>query len=208
MAKTTKTSRKKTTNKRKDNKPLILIAAIAIVAIAIIGVTYAIFSQQLTGEKTNIIEVGTLTLTLDESASEGVHIQNAVPVTEEYALGHYTPYTFTVTNTGTVKATYNLTLVDDEDALGEATKLEDTNVRYSLSKIKTPNEASAEPKETTKNLLSALDSRTLDEGETLAPGDKVDYTLYLWVDQDATNEIAGQKFAANINIDAVQQLDE
>lgn len=209
MAKTTKkTSRKKTANNRKDNKRFIVIAAIAIIAIAIIGVTYAIFTQQLTGTKTNVIEVGTLTLTLDESAAQGVNIENAVPVTEEYALGHYEPYTFTVTNTGTVNAIYDLTLVDDEAALGGKPKLEDTNVRYSLSKIKTPKGGTADSEITTKDLLSALNSRTLDENVELAAGDKVDYTLYLWVDEDATNEIAGQKFAAKININAEQKLDE
>lgn len=202
-----KTASKSKTNrgKKSNNSKKIVAIVVAIVAIlAVIGTTYAIFTVTVKGTKTNVIEVGTLTLTLDESASEGITIQNAVPVSEEYALQNYTAYTFKVKNTGTIDAKYNLTLVDDQIT---GTRINDEYVRYSLETVKVDKSGNKGTATTKKNLLSTLTSRTLDSEVTVAAGESYEYKLYLWIDHDATNEIAGQKFSAKVNIDAVQNLE-
>lgn len=192
-------------NERKNSKKGLIVAVIAIALIAIVGATYALFTWVGAGEKSNVIEVGTLTLTLDESTSEGILIQNAVPVTEEYALANYTAYTFTVQNTGTLDAKYDLSLKDDALADGEK-RLEDANVRYSLTSAITPKDGVKGAETTKKDLLSNVTDRKLDTNVEVAPGDTVEYTLYLWIDEAAENEIQGSKFSAKINIDAVQNV--
>lgn len=192
-------------NEKKKSKKGLMVAIAAIALIAIIGTTYALFTWTGAGQKSNIIEVGTLTLTLDEAASEGILIQNAVPVTEEYALANYTAYTFKVKNTGTLDAKYDLKLVDD--ALEEGiTKLADENVRYALTSAVTPKDGEKGAETTTKDLLSNATDRKLASEVEIATGDTVEYTLYLWIDENASNDIQGQKFSAKISIDAVQNV--
>lgn len=203
--KTNSTASRKTTNKRKDtSKKGLLIAIIAIALVAALGVTYAFFTTTDTGKQTNTITAGTLTLTLDDETAQGINIsgKNAIPLTEETAKKEYTPYEFQVTNSGDVDAVYTLTLVDEAF---EGEKMADEKIRYSISAI--PVEDGVEKTEVeTKDLLSALTDRKIATDVSIKAGDSVKYKLYLWIDQDAGNEVAGQKFSAKVELKGEQLL--
>jgi hypothetical protein len=193
-------------NSSKNSKKGIIVAVIAIALVAVIGGSYALFRFTTTATKTNVIEVGTLTLQLDESASEGILIQNAVPVTEDYAKANYTAYTFIVKNTGTINAKYDLSLIDNGN-IEVGKRLADSNVKYSLTSVKKSATSTAEEPVSTTALLSTLTDRKLNTNIELAAGESVEYTLYLWIDEDATEEIAGQQFSAQVKVDAVQNVE-
>lgn len=200
-----KASSKKTakTTKRKENKRIGIIVAIILIAlVAIIGTTYAFFTTTLSGTKNNTIQVGTLVLDLKDT-SEGVNIENAVPVTEKYALANYTAYTFTLENTGTVDAKYDLKLLAQALADGEE-QLANEHIRYQLSYATTEN-AEAADKTVAKGLLSELTKADTFYSGTINANTKIYYELILWVDQNATKEeVAGTKYVGKISVEAIQ----
>lgn len=186
-------TQKKTQGIQKYSKQLIIMAA---VLVAIIGGSYAWLTISLTSTKTNTITAGTLAMTLDDAASEGISIDKAIPVSD--SDGEATsPYSFTLNNTGDIKSTYTIYLEDATIEEGK-TRIDDSAIRYSLSKNgETP----------TTGLLSDLESdsigRKIDTGDINKDG-SYSYTLKLWIDKNATNAIMGQVFSAKIRIEATQ----
>lgn len=181
------------------------IIAIAIAIVLLIGGTYAWLQLSLTGTKTTKIEAGTLKLTLDESASEGINVEGALPMTDEEGL-QTEAYTFSVENTGTITSEYILYLDDDDEAITSTdTRMEDSVVKYSLVK----NEGVA-----TTALVSTLTNRQLTQKAQIEPGITDTYTLRLWIKDTAKNEDVQQKqadgryigkvFAAKLRIEASQ----
>ena len=56
--------------------------ALALVLVVLLGGTYAWLTLQVNGEKTNVLRAGTLSLVLDDTTSEGIALEKAVPVTD------------------------------------------------------------------------------------------------------------------------------
>ena len=165
----------------------LIIAAIAI--IAVIGVSYAWFTQVLTGEKKATLTAGELKLVLDEGENT-ISVSPAVPMSN--ADGEATdPYTFTLTNSGNVTSVYTIYL-DDDAVSGD--RISDSLIKYNIEKDGQPG---------TSALLTAMGDRIIDSG-TIAPGASQEYALRLWIDETATTAISGQEFAAKIRIDASQ----
>lgn len=157
----------------------------------------------LNGEKDNIIEVGTLVLDLKET-SEGISIENAVPVTEKYALANYTAYKFTLENTGTVDANYDLKLLAQTLADGE-NQLPNQHIRYQLSYATEENAEDAAKTKVTGKLDKLAQQNNVFFNDTIAANTKIYYELILWVDQDATqDDVAGTKYVGKISVDAIQ----
>ncbi len=171
--------------------------AIAIALVLVIGGSYAWLTLTLNGTKTNTITAGTLAVELDEAASEGINMTSAVPMSDTDGLAT-TAYTFSLKNTGNITSDYSIYLTDVELSNGE-TRMADSVVKYSITK----NAGSP-----TTALLSTLSSdtngRALDSGSIAASGTNT-YTLKLWIDQDAINDVMGKVFSAKISVSATQQ---
>ena len=65
---------------KKNSKKIIVIALILLL---LIGGTYAWLRLTITGKKTNTIIAGILAMELDDSATNGIELLNAVPTTDE-----------------------------------------------------------------------------------------------------------------------------
>ena len=148
-----------------------------------------------------MLRAGRLKLTLNET-SEGIVIEDAVPVTDEEGLSGR-EYTFTLSNTGT-KSNYTIYLDDvlDIDADGtndfeESERLSDSVIKYSLVKNGT----------ITTQLLTEIGTnpeRVLDSG-TINNGQTNTYSLRIWISEDAENDsILNKVFAAKLRIEAEQ----
>lgn len=74
-----------------------------------IGGSYAYLTYTVTGEKINHIQAGTLVLNFD-SEGNSLTMTKAVPQADSVALANNTPYTFKITNTGTINAKYSISL--------------------------------------------------------------------------------------------------
>ena len=183
------------------NKKQILVIALALVLL--LGGTYAWLQLTLNGTKTTRIEAGTLALTLDESASEGINVEDAFPVTDQEGLATEA-YTFSVENTGNITSEYTIYL-DDEAISEEDVRMEDSIVKYSLTK---------NGGEATTALVSTLTDRALTEDNLIEAGTTDTYTLRLWIKDSAVNDdvqttkedgtIIGKVFAGRLRIEANQ----
>ena len=171
------------TEKRKKELTLLGVALVAI-----IGISYAWLTQTITSTNTNVIVAGNLLLTLTES-SQIVGLPHTAPISDNAGLSS-DPYTFTVTNSGSVKAKYSVYL-DDTDWNGYYNSVYYNHVSGKLSasvldyNLRIGNSDS----NTTINSFSSLSNpRLIATNQVLAPGESLTYNLRVWIDKSATNE--------------------
>ena len=166
--------------------------------ILLLGVSYAWLSLTLTGTKTNVLKAGTLSLVLDDTTGEGINISGAVPMLDEVGESQ-SPYTFTLTNNGTVESEYTIYL-DDVALESNETRLPDSVIKYNLVKDGSSSTA----------LLSRIGSnpnRVLDSG-VIGPEESHSYELRLWLDESMTNADMGKVFRGKIRVEAQQVIEE
>jgi len=179
-------------NKHSKKKYIIVIILLLIL---LIGGTYAWLTIEITGDKINKIKAGKLELFLNET-SEGITIQNAVPMTDQDGNNMTEGYSFTLKNTGNIGSDYIIYL-DDLDISDSSKRMDDKYVKYSLTKnggitnIKLLNT-------TGKNPNRILDSGTISADTTNT------YTLKLWIDSAATNEVMETELLTQLRIVATQ----
>jgi len=163
----------------------------------VLGLSYAWLQITLLGEKELTLHAGSLSLVLDESMEGGITIESAVPVADEEGLSGE-GYTFTLENKGSLLSQYTIYLDDLALAEGDV-RMRDDAIKYQLIK---------EENEVLLQLLSSTGEspdRVLDSG-TIAPGEKYTYTLKLWIDSNAGNEIMGTVFKGKLRIEAMQTI--
>ncbi len=186
--------------KKIGNTKLLIVAFVLTVAI-IFGSTYAWIRLTKTSTIENKITAGNLELVLDDTTSEGIKLVNEVP--KSYKQGMETKeYTFTLTNKNSTSS-YKLSLADlekyiDEDGkeivVADENRINDSKIRYIL--LKDGEEASADKSK-------ILTDRILDSG-TIKKGQTISYSLRVWIDSKASNEVMGKIFNAQLNIEATQ----
>ena len=188
--------------KKKFQKwPIVVLVAVLVL---LMGGTFAWFKLNLTGTKTNIIKSGSLSMTLDDKTSTGILLKNAIPMSYQQGITT-TNYEFTLTNNG-ANSDYTISLLDEatyknendeEITISSEQKLADTKIRYILLK-------DGEEAEVSKSmLLSEAVNRVIDSG-TIAKGTTINYSLRVWIDSKAENEVMGKIFNARLQLDATQ----
>ena len=165
--------------------------ALALVLVVLLGGTYAWLTLQVNGEKTNVLTAGTLSLVLDDTTSEGIKLEKAVPISDEKGKTG-TEYTFTLQNKGTKAASYTIYL-DDVALETNETRMDDSKVKYQLTK--NSNETVA--------LLNTLSDKILDSGE-IAGSTTNTYSLRVWIDSAAENEVMGTILSKQLRVEATQ----
>ena len=192
----------------KENKSkslLLLVIGISLTVVAVVGVTYAWFRVTRSSDTINKIKAGSLEMTLDDTATEGIKLLNEVP--RSYLQGMKTEeYTFTLTNTGTTTNDYTIYLDDvlnftnddgNEVTITDENKLEDTKIRYILLK---DGESAASTK---SKLLSNATERIIDTGK-ITSNQTIKYSLRMWIDSRAENEVMGKMFNTKLRVEATQ----
>ena len=176
--------------KSKNRVLLVLILAFLIVIVAF---SVSIFSFAQKGTKDNVVNFGSLALTLSEGTE--ISLSDTYPMTDSEGVA-LTGYSFTLENTGTANATYSIYLdnvaVDSSD-----TKLDDKYVKYALVK----NSSTATAKYLTS--LGSDKARAIDTG-TLNSRAKNTYNLKLWVTADVDGDIANQVWKGKLRITGEQ----
>lgn len=173
-----------------DNKEMIV--AILLVLTLIITGSYAWIRLRLDSTKQQVIKAGSLKLVLDESMSDGILLENAIPMSDRKGL-ETVEYTFSLSNNGTTNSAYTIYLNDLPLEEGQ-TRMTDNNVKYSLVKDE------GAPR---TEVLSNLVNRSLDTG-TLAPNSTIRYSLRVWINSDARTDVMGTIFYSNLRIDTSQ----
>ena len=166
-----------------------------LILIIFIGASYAWLTQVLSSSKSTTYKVGTFSLMLDDTSGTGIELLSTVPVSDEVGL-KTSPYTFTLTNNGTVESGYTIYL-DDVELVGDETRMLDSFVRYHLTKDDIVLNTA---------LLSEIGTnpnRILESG-TMQPNETHTYDLRLWIDSLATNEVMNTTFRGKIRVVAEQ----
>ena len=181
--------RKKTTKATK--KLFVLVFTLLL----LISGSYAWLTLQVTGNKTNVLRAGTLKLTLDDTTSNGILLEKAVPMSDTKGKTT-TEYTFTLQNSGSIASDYKIYL-DDVALSDDEVQLEDSKVKYQLTKNG----------EETVDLLDSLDDKVLDSG-TIEKNKTNTYSLRVWIDSDAGNEVMEKILEKELRIEATQAQQE
>ena len=182
-------------NKKSNSKKITRqVLALAFTLVLLITGSYAWLTLQVTGNKTNILRAGTLKLTLDDTTSNGILLEKAVPMSDTKGKTT-TEYTFTLQNSDSA---VGYTIYLDDVALSDGeTQLEDSKVKYQLIKNG----------EETVGLLSSLEDKAIDTG-TIGTNKTNTYSLRVWIDSDAGNEVMGKILSKQLRVDASQTKQE
>ena len=170
---------KKLFNKDNPNKKKILIImGILIVLLGTIGISYAYWILTYTQTGVNKVAASCFSLSLTNEKNN-INLSNAYPILDEEGK-KLTPYSFTITNTCDLFASYTVNLEMLEDNTMPLKYINSMLNNESVTKL-----SALEDAKTTIN--GAVASKTLVKG-ALGAGDSVDYNLRLWIAEDVTVE--------------------
>ncbi len=176
-------------NKQKKRNQIIKLGIILLTIILFIGTSYALLRLTLFGEKKLDVTAGTLAVEFKEG--NVVSLENAYPISDSRASS-LEPYEFTIENTGTITAKYDISLEEEK----VANRLNYEHIKYSIKKN--------EEEWSSPRLLSTLNGLVLEQGVSFEVGEKNTYSLKFWIDENAGNEAQGREFKARIIINSVQ----
>lgn len=184
----------------------LIVLGIAVLLLIVISSSYAIITVGVEGNSSNVVKVGNLLLNLDETASAGILINPAYPLTDQEGLAQTSKYIFTLQNDGNINADFTLFL---DDITTAAKKMPYGIIRYNLKKQVYDAQGVLkinQPSDVMTYLSNARvgDNLVLDGG-SLEPDEKITYTLNLWMDYDAGNEYQGSAFKGKVRIEGTQQ---
>jgi len=174
----------------KNNKKRILTTlGISIGVLSIIGISYAFWV--LNYQQTGFTKVSSSCLSLSlTNEKNDINLQKAYPITDEEGK-KLTPYSFTITNTCDMFASYTVNL-----EVLDGTTMDSRFVKSMINKEEVHNLSTLETTDVVKT--NSVESRVLAVG-SLGSGDTVDYTLRLWMDGDIdSNESMNQSFLSKV----------
>ena len=187
-------------------KILMAIIAVSIGLCLMIYQSYALWVVTLSGQE-NIVEVGCFNIEFIENTSS-IALNNSYPVSDAKGMSGEA-YSFTITNKCTVDSAYQVTL----NTLN-ANTMGDDKVKYviykdSESKPSIGQLVNSAPINADKGNITVTDlkeSYIIASGELKGAaeengtGESHTYNVYLWIDENAGNEVENTRFEASINI--------
>ena len=179
----------------KKNRLILAIITISLVGLIGVGMSYAYWRFTAIQDKNNVGASKCFSIELANQANE-INLTNAYPITD--AEGRkLTPYTFTLKNTCSMSAKYNLNM---EMLSGTTLNSGYVAVLVNNKDIRLLSSYDA----ATTVIDGSTESRTLDTG-TLAGNSRKYYSISLWIDEDVTleDDILNKVFKSKVVVDAV-----
>ena len=172
------------------------ILSIFVVTIVMISSAYAIFSTVQKQEDYNTLTVGTLKIDFDATSTDMgniINLNGAYPTSDEE--GQKTnPYSFRITNSGTLAAAYKVKIIDDQDMINED-KCQDNllpkaNIKVSINGG-------------TPFLLNSVESNEyVINSDTLNPRGNKNFAIRIWIDENSGNEVLGKHYHGKIVVES------
>ena len=170
---------------RKNNKKTILWGlGILLMLSLIVGISYAYWIITKKQEGLNKVSSGCFNIELSNEKND-IKLENAYPIADEEGR-KLVPYSFTVTNTCSLFASYNINL-----EMLQGTTLASKYIKVMVNNEEIKNLADLETTNTVLN--NSVESKKLTSG-SLGSGDSEDYTVRIWMDGNIT---ANDKEAMN-----------
>lgn len=175
----------------------LLVSAVAI------GGAFAWLTNTDTATKQNDIKVGTIKVVFKDGANAITLTANeAIPMTNEYALANLTPYTFKVANQGEVNVKYNIRLVTEDGST-----IDPSLVEVLLNPNETYNDESGMHYQNNDylNPWVKLSDVNLINSVALDAGAETDNVLFARIIESAQNaDVLGKSVSFHLELDAVQ----
>ena len=172
----------------KNKKIIILVILILISILTLIGSSYALLTKTFTSKKLSV-EVGTLKVYFTEG--NAINLDNTKPMSDSDRL-NTTPYTFTITNSGTIDSYY--TISNEEDTNNT---LDTTYLKYKLVSNDGYDSGIKRLKDIGTGTYRIVDERALLKSKS------VTYKLYLWIASDAPNSIQNKIYKSKIIVNSI-----
>ena len=171
----------------RNKRIVILIILILISIITLIGSSYALLTKSFKGDKLSM-QVGTLKV--DFTEGNAINMNNTIPMSDTDGLAT-TPYTFTITNSGTIDAYY--TVSNEEDS--------SNTLDTSYLKMKITSDDGYDSGIVTLKSLGSKTYRIIDE-KILKTNKSITYKLYLWISGEAGNDIQDKTYKSKIVVNS------
>ena len=171
----------------RNKRIVILIILILISIITLIGSSYALLTKSFKGDKLSM-QVGTLKV--DFTEGNAINMNNTIPMSDTDGLAT-TPYTFTITNSGTIDAYYTVSNEEDSSNTLDTTYL----------KMKITSDDGYDSGIVTLKSLGSKTYRIIDE-KILKTNKSITYKLYLWISGEAGNDIQDNTYKSKIVVNS------
>ncbi len=173
------------------------IVSIFIVTIVMISSAFAIFSSIQKSEKYNTLTIGTLKVDFtdtDEDMGNIINLNGAYPESDTEGLKEE-PYSFKITNSGTLDARYKIKILDDTDMIAEdgcqENLLAKDKIRLSIN--------GEEPFTLSDTMASEYEVST----GVLKASESANYNIRIWIDEQAGNKVLGSHYHGKIVVESV-----
>lgn len=193
---------------KNDSKEILFsIIGIVILVILVIGVSFAAFTFSQTGEKTNTITTGTISMTYSEPKN-GINLVNALPITDvqgKTLSGTNNVFDFTVSSTisgnNPVTVSYAITAASSNSTVdNSAIKVYLTNMDNNAdSEILAPTKISALSTTTGREAYNAPSGEFILLNGTMNSSSSHKYRLRMWVSDDYTDPTGGS-YTLKVNV--------
>lgn len=170
------------------------ILSIFLVVIVILSSSFAIFTSIQKSENYNSITVGILKIDFSQDTANTLNLNGAYPIPDVNGL-ETEGYSFKISNTGNLNAQYKIRIVDDTEMINEdecaSNLLDKSKIKVSIN-------------DGTPFILDSKSSSDyVVELASIAPGNIKEYTIKIWIDEDAGNEVLGRHYHGKIIVDSV-----
>ena len=181
-------------------KRQLLVTLFSILGVTIIslGSAYAVFTSVSKSAEYNVIKVGTLNIDFGDE-SNTIDLSGEYPMSDEEGV-KLTPYTFKITNTGSLAADYEVFIQDDTDMISQDNcsnnQLNKDYIRYKLD--------TGSP----TNLSDIAGSNYKIASGSLEAGGSATYTLYVWIREGVGNDVLNKHYHGKIVVNGVNSVGE
>ena len=170
------------------------VIAVLLVISLVVGISYAYWKT--TYQATNINKIVSSCFSMEiTNEKNNIILDDAYPITDDKGKA-LTPYSFTITNTCDLFASYTINL-----EMLEGTTLNSKYIKTMVNNEAITNLSTLD--QTDPSIEGAVESRILFRG-SLGSGDSIDYTFRVWMDYDTPNneESMNKSFQGKITVTA------
>ena len=177
----------------------ITLASILGVTLISLGSAYAVFTSVSKSAEYNVIKVGTLNIEFGADSSDTIDLSGEYPMSDEEGVT-LEPYIFTISNTGSLAADYEVFIQDDQAMIEkEGCASNQLNKDYIRYRLDTGSPA---------NLSSIAESNYKIARGSLEAGGSVTYTLYVWIREGVGNDVLNKHYHGKIVVNGVNTQGE
>ena len=187
---------------KNKKKKYVIILVLVLLIVLIIGLSYAWLMTTLQGEKDVSILVDTIDLELDESASEGIQLVNAIPTYDDDGK-EFSPYKFSLTNKSRIDLYFSLSLIDDEELINSCQTTDG-----SACELLDPKDIRYEVKVGDSSYTGTLSDSPVIYHGVIDASETLDCELRVWLNINAGNDVMGKAFLGKLQVFATQQVAE